>query len=537
MRSLRLGVSLRTRLTLWYGALLALTLLGFSALLYFTLERSLTESSNEALHLRAEQIQRSVLGPNVGILLQPEDVPPGGTGRLLDEFVAPGIYPQVVNARGDVIFPPPNLPGGRLPVPPESLDAMSNGQESMRDLAIGDANVRVLSVPLVARGEVVGAVQVGQSLAPLQSTMGAVARLLFSAGLLALLLAMAAGWVFTRRALTPVARITETARLIAATGDYRQRLRVARPRLGRGDELYFLAATFNDMIARLEQMLESQRRLLADTSHELRNPLTVIRGNLALLRRDGLPDSARREAVLEAEDETARMGRLVNDLLLLARADAGQLPDLRREPVDLAQIALEVVEQVRPRVGQRRLLARSTGKVLVLGDGDRLKQLIANLVENAVRYTADEGAIEVLVDIAPVELRLQQAEPAIRSSSAETSMATALLAISDNGIGIEPEDLPRVFQRFYRVDRARTRTEGGTGLGLPIAQYVVHAHGGAIDALSDGLGQGSTFRVRLPLLSWEPTNPPAPTRQRRARRGPAAHVAVSVATPRLEGTS
>ncbi len=537
MRIPRVGASLRTRLTLWYGALLAITLLGFSTLLYFTLERSLADSSMEALHLRAGQIQHSLLGPNVGLLLQPEDVPPGGTGRLLDEFVAPGIYPQVINARGDVISPPPNLPGGRLPVLPESLDAMQGGRESTLDLSIGDANVRVLTVPLVVEGQVIGAVQVGQSLSPIQSTMEAVARLLFTAGLLALAFAMAMGWMLTRRALAPVARITETARLIAATGDYRQRLRVARPHLGAGDELYFLAATFNDMIARLEQMLESQRRLLADTSHELRNPLTVIRGNLALLRREGLPDSARREAVLEAEDETARMGRLVNDLLLLARADAGQLPDLRREPVDLAQIAMEVVEQVQARVGQRQVVARNTGKVVVLGDGDRLKQLVANLVENAVRYTSDEGRIEVSVDVAPAELRLQQAESADRSSSAETSMATALLAVTDNGIGIEPADLPRVFQRFYRVDRARPRAEGGTGLGLPIAQYVANAHGGVIEALSAGLGKGCTFRVRFPLLSWEPTNPPAPAPARRTRRGRTARVAVPVAEPQLRGTS
>ncbi len=517
----RLGVSLRTRLTIWYGALLALTLLGFSSLLYFTLERSLDRGVNEALHLRADQLRRSMLGPNLGLLLQPEDVLPGQMeARPLEEFVAPGIYPQVLNGRGDVISAPPNLPGGRLPVIRQSLDAMQAGQDSWVDLPLGDANVRVLTVPLLVNGEVVGGVQVGQSLSPLESTMGAVARLLFSAGMTALLLAMAAGWLFTRSALRPVARITETARHIAATGDYRRRLQVAQPRVGRGDELFSLASTFNDMIARLEQLLESQRRLLADTSHELRNPLTVIRGNLALLRRDTIPEATRREAVAEAEEEAARMGRLVNNLLLLARADAGQLPDLRREPVDLGLLAADVVDQIRPVADGRVMLATTDGRVLVQGDRDRLKQLVANVIENAVRHTPEGGRIDVRVGVAPADLRLQHAGQADRSSTAETSMATAVLTVSDTGVGIAPEHLPHLFERFYRVDRARPRADGGTGLGLPIAQYVALAHGGVVEAQSDGLGHGSTFRVRLPLLSWEQAVTaagPRPARQR-ARR-------------------
>src|SRR6185503_113019 len=138
-----------------------------------------------------------------------------------------------------------------------------------------------------------------------------------------------------------------TARHIASTGDYRQRLHVTPPRIGRGDELFFLAATFNDMIARLEHVLDAQRRLVADTSHELRNPITIIRGNLALLRRDGVAEHTRREAVLEAEEEAARMGRLVSDLLLLARADTGETPTLRSQPVDLAEVVSEVVERTR----------------------------------------------------------------------------------------------------------------------------------------------------------------------------------------------
>src|SRR5207237_7205705 len=242
--------------------------------------------------------------------------------------------------------------------------------------------------------------------------MAAVSRLLLTAAGLAVLVAVVIGWLLTRAALSPVLRITETARHIAATGDYRQRLHVTRPRFGHGDELFFLAATFNDMIARLEHMLDSQRRLLADTSHELRNPITIIRGNLALLRRESVPEPSRREAIVEAEEEAARMGRLVGDLLLLARADAGDLPSLQRERVDLGELATEVVEQARPQAGDRRLTVTADSRCVVVGDRDRLKQLAANLVENAIRYTPAGGRVDVSVRSGA---RLQQRTAAVRS--------------------------------------------------------------------------------------------------------------------------
>jgi len=506
-RMLNLGVSLRARLTLWYGGLLALTLLAFSALLYFTLQQSLARSVDERLTLRAEQINR-VVGPRIANLLQPEDIAPGQLDSALSEFVEPGIYIQLLNGRGGVIATPPNLAGGELPVPNSSRQAILQDERVLdtAPVAGGDANVRLLTVPIHQpdTNEVVGAVQVAESLAPFDNTMAAVERLLLTTGIGALLLAVVVGYMLTRSALSPVAHITATARHIAATGDYHQRLGVNPPRLGHGDELFFLASTFNDMIARLEHMLESQRRLLADTSHELRNPITIIRGNLALLRRDGVPEATRREAVVEAEEEAARMGRLVGDLLLLARADAGELPSLNRVPVDLAELVHEVVDQARPAAGSRQLVAFASGPSVVLGDRDRLKQLLANLVENALRYTPAHGHVEVRVSGASNVDGVQQPAGATRSRNArDTGMPAAarnaVLTVSDSGIGISPSDLPHVFERFYRADRARSRAFGGSGLGLSIAQYIVHAHGGQIEAFSDGANRGTTFTVRLPL--------------------------------------
>jgi len=507
-RMIRLGVSLRTRLTLWYGALLAVTLLTFSALVYFTLQQNLSSSMDERLTLRADQLRREV-GPSIGNLLQPEDVAPQvQLQSTLSDFVGTGVYVQLLNQKAAVIATPPNLVGEDLPVPGSSRQAINEDRPIFDTVPIagGNGSVRLLTEPLHLNGtdEVVGAVQVAESLSPIENTMSAVARLLASAGAAALLLAMLVGWLLTRAALSPVFRITDTARHIAATGDYRQRLQVPPPRFGHGDELFFLASTFNDMIASLEHMLESQRRLLADTSHELRNPITIIRGNLALLRRQSVPEASRNEAVAEAEEEAARMGRLVGDLLLLARADAGDMPNFQRERVDLGELVSEVVEQARPQAGTRKLNVDCDPRCIVRGDRDRLKQLVANLVENAIRYTPAGGKVEVSVRGGPGPHGLKQGGAAVRSRNARdagTSTPMAQLTITDSGIGISPTDLPHVFERFYRAEKARSRAHGGSGLGLSIAEYIAQAHGGTIQATSEGTNRGSTFTIRLPLAS------------------------------------
>lgn len=504
----RVGVPLRVRLTVWYGALLALSLVGFSMLVYVTLERSLSMGVDEQLRFRGEQIRRA-LGTDVGRLVQPEDINPGSMERgPLAEFAAPGIYVQVINPRGRVVAAPVNLAGGELPIHQDSLGALREGTERMVDVPVGGTNVRVLTVPLTSGDRVVGAVQVGQSLSPLENTMAAVGRQVSLASVAILVLAVVVGWLLTHRALNPLARVTSTARHIATTGDYSRRLPVLpRPSVGRADELYVLSSTFNDMTSRLEQLLDSQRRLLADTSHELRNPLTVIRGNLSVLRGTApLPAEMRAEAVQEAEEEAARMARLIDDLLLLARADTGQLPSIRREPVDLGALAHDVMEQARPRAGARRLEVRAAEPVLVLGDYDRLKQVVANLVWNALRYTPDDGSIRVTVR-AETGARLASTAPLQHLDSQNRLHSTkmpdeateaAVLEVEDTGVGIEAEHLPHLFERFYRVDRARSRTEGGTGLGLSIAQYIAQAHGGHVEAHSDGAGRGSRFTLRAP---------------------------------------
>jgi signal transduction histidine kinase len=233
-----------------------------------------------------------------------------------------------------------------------------------------------------------------------------------------------------------------------------------------------LVATFNAMLDRLQTLFLAQQRFVADASHELRSPLTAIRGNVDLLRRGAADDST---ALAAIDDETARMTRLVTDLLTLAQADAG-VP-MAQEVVELDALLLDVYRQTRDQAPHLTVRLRHEDQALVPGDPDRLRQLLLNLTDNALRYTPVDGI---------VTFSLWREDGWVR------------VAVSDTGIGIASEDLPHIFERFYRADKSRSRAAGGTGLGLAIARWIAQAHGGRIEVEST-LGTGSTFTVWLPL--------------------------------------
>src|SRR5262249_14559805 len=259
-------------------------------------------------------------------------------------------------------------------------------------------------------------------------------------------------------------------------------LALALPGAVASDEIGVLASTFNHLLTRLRGTVQRQREVLADTSHELRNPLMVIGANLDLLDLD-LPPEERAACLREAREEVARMRRLVADLLFLTEVDARQA--IVHARVDLAGVARSVVRRSRPLPDGLEMRLVLADPAVVLGDRDRLRQLLTNLVENAIRYTPPPGQIQVAV-----RRRGDRAE----------------LVVSDSGIGIAPEHQERVFERFYRVDAARTRSLGGTGLGLAIVRQIAEAHGGRV-RLESELGRGSTFVVEFPLA---PPVEPAP---------------------------
>jgi len=340
-------------------------------------------------------------------------------------------------------------------------------------VTIGDVHFRVLTVPLHSEGTPIGVLQSGTSLTIIDGLRIEIVRYLVVLSIIGIILAGMIGLITGRRALSPLATMTDTALQITRADDLSRRI----PTRGIvDDEVGKLITAFNDTMGRLEKLFATQRRFVADIGHELRTPLTVIRGNIDLMRRVGIEDE---QSLHSIELEVDRLARLVEDLLILAQAESGNLPmDNRR--IELDTLLLEVFSQAHVLAGGRvRMEIGKIDQVLVCGDRDRLKQVALNLVANAIKYTAEGGKVTV-------------------SLSKEAGQAE--FSVKDTGSGIPSEDLPHVFERFYRGDKSRSRGKDGAGfgLGLSIAYWIIRNHGGEIEVKSK-LNRGSTFTVRLPL--------------------------------------
>jgi len=324
------------------------------------------------------------------------------------------------------------------------------------------------------------AVQVSQPLTSVDATLQRVLILLIAGTAATIILAGGVGLLMSWLTLRPIDRITQTAGRIARTPDLGRRLPVSKT----DDEVGRLVNTFNAMLERLHRLFQAQQGLVADVSHELRTPLTTIRGNLDLLRRGAADDPGERVAALDAiESEVDRMNRLVADLLLLAQADAGM--KLEKQPVELDTLILQVYRQAQlmatsHALGNERVAIRlgHEDQAIVEGDPDRLQQLLLNLIDNALKYTPGGGS---------VTLSLYHDRDWVRVS------------VADTGVGISPDALPHIFDRFYRAQRNGRK---GAGLGLSIARWIAEAHGGGLTVESQ-VGKGSTFTLWLPTDAKE----------------------------------
>lgn len=452
-------MSLRARLALLYTTLLGVILLTFGATVYGLVSYILVTQIDETLFRTFEEIRVNTRVVVVGDSL---------TLELPSLDLSDDVYAQAW--RRDGVLDSSSIPQFDQPFDPAGLHAQ---EPVVRDVTIDDAHLRVLSVPLNIGERPVGTLQLATSLAVVDATQEALITVLIVGSLISMGLAALAGWLSTRRALAPLEAVTQTALQISRADDLSRRILYQGPA---HDEVGQLIHAFNQTLSRLENLFNTQRRFLADVGHELRTPLTVIKGNVALMRRMGCSDQESLEGI---ESEVDRLTRLVGDLLLLAQAESGKLP-LDRRIVELDTVLLEVLQQMRVLVRNRlQLRLGDIDQVLVCGDRDRLKQVILNLVGNAIQYTPPDG--DVVVGLGKVGNQ-------------------ARLAVSDTGPGIPAADLPHVFERFYRGEKSRTRSRDGKGfgLGLSIAYWIVRNHGGRIEVDSKE-GQGSTFCVWLPL--------------------------------------
>ena len=457
--------SIRTRLALIYTALLAVALIAFGAGVFLVLRAQLEASFDSALFANAEHAGGAFA----------QDLDTSGalspSQRLVDQFASTGGRIVVLDRAGAVLADSGAAGQAPLPISAGDLAAADRHEHVTRDVRSSDEVLRMVLEPVVAaNGGQIGYVAWADSTRPLQDVLTTVGSSLVLGGTVVVLLALAGGLVLARRALAPVAEVTDTARAIALSGDFAARVEAGRP----GDEVGDLAVAFNETLAALEQNHQALLRFLGDASHQLRTPLTTIRANLDLARRQDVPDEDRQAILADAHDEAERMARLVADLLALARAESGARMEFA--PVELDAVVVGAVRRQAQAASHVKMTV-SVEAALVDGDRDRLADLVGILLDNAARYTPDGGSVQT-------ELSVQN--------------ATAVLRVSDTGIGLTEEDQQRVFERLYRGARARELRPSGTGLGLAIARWIVESHGGSIE-LANGTGGGARATVRLPL--------------------------------------
>lgn len=462
-------MSLRARLTLGYSAVLAGVLLVFSAALYLLLTYGLVYQLDQTLAQSAETILRTsrvTTQRNLRIITLPSLA-----------FAAPNVYIQVWSSNRELIASSGNV--SSLSEPLDSAD-LGIQQQRYSEVRVASAHLRVFTVPITLAGAEAGFLQVGTPLTTVDRIRASLLLMLVLGDTLGIVVAAALGSLIAGRALRPLDTVTETALQITRADDLSRRLALEAPA---GSEVGRLILAFNETLERLEDLFYSQRRFLADVSHELRTPLTAIRGNVDLIRRMGADE----ESLEAIQTEAERLMRLVGDLLLLAQAETGNLP-MAHDPVDVDTVLLEVFQQGRVLAQDHLTLAMGDwDQAQVVGDRDRLKQLFLNLVANAVQYTPSGGRVTL-------SLRLVG--------------EWTHISVTDTGPGIPAEEIPHLFERFYRMDRSRARKpRTGAGLGLSIAYWIAHNHGGRIEVASE-LGKGTTFSVWLPLAPKE-THPPA----------------------------
>jgi heavy metal sensor kinase len=474
--------SVRTRLTLWYVLIFGALLLAFCLCLYGLIARSLRTE----LDLSLTKLAQTAAKLYQGELAENGSNAAVATEHFFNEFRPPHLYVALLQADAGQApkllatnfaqGQPPAVPSTAKPELP-TVATLNEAERQKQPLPIearwfGPESGRLVIYAFTAEGQNFF-VLVGASRAESRAQLAALRRIFYFSLPLLLLVAGVAGFWFAHQALAPVAAMTAQAERISAQ-NLHERLCTGKT----NDELSQLAQVFNQLLERLERSFDSMRAFTADASHELRTPLAIIRGEADVALAQDRPAAEYRETLAIVQDEARRLSTLVDEMLALARADAGQRP-LQLTELYLNDLVEECCRAAKVlAIGKQLSLSLEPAEDIQLrGDEDLLRRLILNLLDNAIKYTPSGGKI-------------------VLKLARQTDCAE--LRVIDTGVGIPAEATTRVFERFYRVDKARSRAAGGSGLGLPIAKWVVEAHHGTI-TLASKPGQGSTFTVRLPL--------------------------------------
>jgi heavy metal sensor kinase len=465
--------SVRTRLTLWYAGVLALSLVAFGVLSYYTAARTFYARQDDSLRSTAETVASAYMQE-----LSEEGSAAKANDVVLAQMIYPHRYVEITDAEGRVVAGSSNLDGRTLMIAARVLrEAQRRGAsyDTQKSLAgeRDDDGLRVVAVPLTrAVDQPIGYAVVAESLGVINDDLERLRRDFYAGVPIILVLASLGGYFLARKSLSPIALMDKQTRRITAE-NLAARLDVPNPH----DELGQLAATINQLLARLDAAFNEQQRFVADASHELRTPVAILRGEteVALGRQRSAEEY--RDSLRLIGEEAERLSRIVEALFTLTSGAHDAAPPLK-ERFYLNELVTETARAVQV-LASRKGLTLTVGalpEIMLTGDEGLLKQMLLNLLDNAVKYTPQGGEIV---------LRLEQRD------------SLALIEVTDNGIGIPLADQAHIFDRFYRVDKARSRAAGGAGLGLAIARWIVEAHGGALSVIS-ATGRGSTFKVTLP---------------------------------------
>ena len=462
--------SIRSRLTAWYVTLLAIILILFSVLLNYFLAKRLHESVDNSLTVSA-----TVVATSATMRLGNSPLP--GLNQLFEQFMNQGNlnkFYRIYDGSGNVGSRSKNISASQFPLSQRAYADALEGKNSYETFTVGGQQpIRVITMPILLEGKLINLVQVGTSLEAVQETLRNLKIFLFTAVPSVLILAALFARFMARRALKPISRIIDTAREIGQGQELSKRIPVLKIK----DELGQLALTFNEMMNRLENSFAQMRQFSSDASHELRTPLTVLKGqNELILSKQRKPEEYQ-EVISSNLEEINYMSKVLEDLFVLSKSDENQV-NLDYKPVDLRALVEEVCKHAEILAEEKniKIIIAFLEPIEIKGDEVRLRQMVWNVLQNGIKYTQQGGELKI---------------------SLQNEDDFALLAIQDTGIGIPEDDLPLIFNRFYRVDKARTRDEGGSGLGLSICRQIAEAHKGKIEVESK-LGVGTRFKIRLP---------------------------------------
>ena len=454
--------SVRTRLTLWYAAVLALSLIAFALLAYYAAAAIFHQRQDESLRSTAQTVASAYIEE---FEEQQHSLAKAGEVVLV-ELTFPNHYVEVIDNTGRPIASSRNLAGQVITIPPDILKHNS--------AVVTVDGLRAAVVPLTS-DQNLGFAVVAEPLSVIEDGLHQLRRDFFAGVPVVLLLASLGGYFLARKSLAPIASMNSQTQRISAE-NLSQRLDVNNSR----DELGRLATTINDLLTRLESAFNEQQRFIADASHELRTPLAVLRGETEVALAKQRTADEYQESLSLIQEEAERLSRIVEDLFILARQPIDAPATLIKERVslnDAVKDCARAAQVLATRKGVQLKTENNSTPISLNGDKELITRMLLNLLDNAVKYTPAGGEISLALT---------------------RQNGNAEITVRDTGIGIPEVDRQRIFDRFYRVDKARSRALGGAGLGLSIVRWIVEVHGGEI-RIDSTPGRGSTFTVDLPL--------------------------------------